>query len=503
MDKYTKEIEVAMRAKTGIVWAISKEETRIERQMVPVADRLGYNLYTWSATEGISEIGGDVVSRSSTQIDNALQDLLKISGRVILIARDAGPWLSDPLTLRVARDTHARLQSLDKENSKQILVVDPSPAPESMSWVTSIDCPLPDRDEMGSIVDSFLEWAPDSAVEDVKKNGNRDALVGAMLGLTSDDASNALSRSLAATGRFDPVLIAKEKARVVKGSGLEWYDPDERGMNAVGGMDELKTWLSRRQRAFGQAARDYGLPSPKGILLVGVPGCGKSLTAKCVANAWGIPLLRMDVGALFSKYVGESEGKIREALRTAETIAPCVLWVDEIEKAFGSGGDADGGTSSRVFGTFLTWMQERKDGVFIIATSNDISKLPPEFCRAGRWDELWFVDLPNATERKEISWVMSKKFDACVEVDGSILSEKTDGYTGSEIEQGFVDAMYAAFDDDRQVCTEDVVEALKKRVPLSKTMSEKIDELRRWALGRARTASSTQEATSSAGRAIE
>jgi len=241
-------------------------------------------------------------------------------------------------------------------------------------------------------------------------------------------------------------------------------------------------------------AQKYGLPAPSGVMLVGVPGCGKSQAAKAFPAAWGLPLLRMDVGALFSKFVGDSEEKIRKALATAEAVAPCVLWVDEIEKAFGGGGE-DGGTSQRVLGTFLTWMQERKPGVFIIATSNDISKLPPEFCRAGRWDDTWFVDLPNQQERKEIADVMRKRFPHCDKVKTDAVALSSDGNTGAEIEQAFKDALYVAFSDNkREVTTADVEIALGQRIPLIKSAQEKINELRKWAAGgRARFASAREE----------
>lgn len=505
--KYIAEIEVALRAKTGVVWLGTREEVRLEASMAPVADDLGYELWTWTCTKGISRVGEEVNSnQQGTQaLDAALNSIMRRNERIILLCFDAGAWLNDPIALRTTRDVHRQLQKLPKDKAKQIVIIDQQPPQDSMKWVTYIECPLPNREEMASIVDSFLKWASDKAIKDVKKNGNREALISAMLGLTSEDASNALARSLASTGLFDPTLVANEKARVVKGSGLEWYDPDPRGMEALGGMDELKLWLGRRKKAFGTKAREFGLPAPKGCLMVGIPGTGKSLTCKAVANAWGLPLLRMDVGSLFSKYVGESEGKIRQALQTAETIAPCILWVDEIEKAFGGGsGESDGGTSDRVFGTFLTWMQERKEGVFIVATSNDISKLPPEFLRAGRWDELWFVNMPTEKERVEIASVMKNKFAPCANVSDNMVAKASDNYTGAEIEQAYTDAMYAAFDEEREVITNDVTIALETRVPLAQTMKEKIDNLKKWAEGRARSASAQENgAAKMVGRSIE
>jgi SpoVK/Ycf46/Vps4 family AAA+-type ATPase len=278
-------------------------------------------------------------------------------------------------------------------------------------------------------------------------------------------------------------------------------------MAGVGGLDALKAWLMTRITAFSAKAREYGLPWPKGMLVLGIPGCGKSLLAKCVATAWDLPLLRLDIGALFGKYIGDSEGRTRKALQTAEAVAPCILWVDEIEKGLSGlgGGDSDGGTTSRVFGTFLTWMQERKEGVFIIATSNDISKLPPELLRSGRWDDIWFVDLPTYEEREAIAKVMSNRYSAASSVDVSKIADASDTCTGAEIEQAFIDAMYNAFSDDsRPVKTSDICQALKERVPLSVTMKEKLDGLRTWAKGRARQATvQTKASVRTKRRAIE
>jgi SpoVK/Ycf46/Vps4 family AAA+-type ATPase len=376
-----------------------------------------------------------------------------------------------------------------------------------MTSVTVISVEMPNRTTMEQVIDSFLEFAPDKAKEHIAENDHRNKVVQAMLGLTTEAAANALSRSQAMSGVYDPLIISKEKERVVRGSGLEWYEPDPRGMEGVGGIDILKNWLTERKSAFTAEARLWGLPAPKGTVLLGVPGGGKSLTCKCIATAWSLPLLRMDIGSLFSKYVGESEGKIRQALQTAEAVAPCILWLDEIEKAMGQGGgESDGGTSQRVFGTFLTWMQERKPGVFIIATANDLRPFEtnPEFLRAGRWDDIWFVDLPTTRERVHIAEIMRFKFDHCETVDSMAVSLASSGYTGAEIEGAFNDAMYNAFTDGmREVLTSDITGALAKRVPLSKTMGEKIEKLRTWAKGRARMASSPDTIESTAKRSIE
>lgn len=491
----TEQLKIALRAKVGLIWIRSYEEQRVERTLIPIADEMGYELLTWTATLGIDSVASPGNGNDSTRDPSEMmKTTLKTTGRRMVVAYDLGAWLKDPMTLRTAKDTHRRIpQITDKTQAKQIVVVDPNEPPKELVGVTVIEWPLPAREDMGAIVDSFLEWAPEEAGEDLKKSGNKDDLVNAMMGLMAEDAASALSRSLAATGVFDPGIVASEKERIVKGSGLEWHEPEPAGFNRVGGVEVLKEWLAERVEAFGTKARDYGLPSPKGTLLLGIPGCGKSLICKAVAAAWGLPLLRLDVGAMFGKYVGDSESRIRTALTTAETVAPCVLWLDEVEKAFGGaggGGETDGGTSARVFGTFLTWMQERKEGVFVIATSNNVKSLPAEFLRAGRWDEMWFVDLPNEAEREAIAEVMTDRMKPCAGVDTKAVAAAAEGYTGAEIEQAFIDAMHIAYKDKaRKVRRADVIECLSRRIPLAKTMAEQVAALREWAQGRARTAS--------------
>src|SRR5207302_672194 len=270
---------------------------------------------------------------------------------------------------------------------------------------------------------------------------------------------------------------------------LEFYEltetPDD-----VGGLGVLKEWLRLRERGFTQEARDYGLPSPKGIALIGIPGTGKSLTAKMIGGLWGLPLLRLDVGSLFGSLVGESEERARRALQLAETVAPCIVWVDEMEKALAHGGQ-DAGTSTRVFGSILTWMQEKKSPVFVVATANDISTLPPELLRKGRFDEIFFLDLPTTEERREIFAVHLRKRNRLPQdFEIARLAEESDGYVGAEIEQAIIDAMYVGFNSGREFTTEDISAALKRQVPLSVSQRETIDALRDWLqAGRAQSAS--------------
>jgi len=278
-------------------------------------------------------------------------------------------------------------------------------------------------------------------------------------------------------------------------------------MAAIGGLDLLKNWLTARKAAFGPRARAFGLPAPKGMLLLGPPGTGKSLTAKCVAAAWQMPLLRLDMGALKSKYVGESEANIRKALQVAEAVAPCVLWLDEIEKALAgsTGAQGDGGVSADALGAVLSWMQERAGAVFVVATANDVRALPPELLRKGRFDELFFIDLPTADERVAIAKASLGQYGrADAQVDAAEVARATQGFTGAEIAALVPDALFAAFAaGERQITTADLVAAAATVAPLSKTAAEKIEALRTWAKGRARPASLAETVASQGSRALD
>jgi len=325
----------------------------------------------------------------------------------------------------------------------------------------------------------------------------RERLVEAALGLTYVEAENVFAKSIVRNKTFDVPTILSENKHIIRKSGiLEYYEAQE-SLDEIGGLETLKSWLQKRRGAFTSKARDFGLPLPKGILLIGVPGCGKSLTAKAVGAAWQMPLLRLDVGKIFGGLVGASEENIRKALKTAEAIAPAVLWLDEMEKGFsgtGSSNMSDGGTTSRVFGTFVTWMQEKTSPVFVIATANDVRSLPPELLRKGRFDEIFFVDLPSRDERKQVFEIhLKKKRRDPATLDLGKIVEATPEFSGAEIEQAVVSALYDAFDGETDLTTEGIVGSAREIVPLAVTMKEGIDGMREWARTRARPASTGQE----------
>jgi SpoVK/Ycf46/Vps4 family AAA+-type ATPase len=284
--------------------------------------------------------------------------------------------------------------------------------------------------------------------------------------------------------------VTEEKKQIIRESEALEYYPVTETPDHVGGLGVLKDWLRLRERAFTHQAREYGLPAPKGIALIGIPGTGKSLTAKMIGGLWGLPLLRLDVGALFGSLVGESEERVRRALRLAETVAPCLVWIDEMEKGLAHG-DLDGGTSTRVFGTILTWMQEKTAPCFVVATANDISRLPPELLRKGRFDEIFFLDLPTRQERREIFSVhLSMRQRLPQDYDLERLAQESEGYVGAEIEQAIIDAMYVGFNASREFTSGDISAALKRQVPLSVSQRETVAALRSWLQeGRAQSAS--------------
>jgi SpoVK/Ycf46/Vps4 family AAA+-type ATPase len=301
--------------------------------------------------------------------------------------------------------------------------------------------------------------------------------------------------SFVQTRTIEPSVVACEKAQAVKKSGLLEIIETRESLESIGGLDVMKDWLLKRRNAFTQRAVEYGLPPAKGLLIIGIAGTGKSLSAKVTAKVFGVPLLKLDAGRLYGGLVGQSEANLRSVIQTAEAIAPCCLWLDELEKGLAgskSSGSTDGGTSARVLGSLLSWMQEKTAPVFVVATANDVTQLPPELLRAGRWDQMFFVDLPNVTEREAIWNIQVRKHGRNpADFDAVQLARASEGLTGSEIEAVFVESLYDAFDRDTEPTDLDIARALTDFVPLSKTMAEQINALRTWANGRARCATSS------------
>ena len=368
-----------------------------------------------------------------------------------------------------------------------------------------IETQLPGKRQLMEVLDGIIEGS-DLKGDMVPRNDRKEELVEAALGLTTNEAENALSLSIVRPriakdpNIWDPKIVMEEKCAALKKTGLLEYIPvNPEGLNQVGGMKNLKEWVRKRKNAFTQRARDFGLPPPRGMLCVGPAGAGKSLCAKAISGELVMPLLRLDMGKMFGSLVGQSEANIRMAIQVAEALAPCILWIDEVEKglAGSSAGALDSGVGARVLGTILTWMQEKLSSVFVYATANDVTALPPEFLRKGRFDEMFSVALPNDKERKEILEIHIRKRSRGAMIDnGRLVLDQfvvaTEGFSGAEIEAGIVESMYAAFDAGKDLNAFDLQESFDSTLPLSKTMKEKLDKLAAWCKDRTRPANTVE-----------
>jgi ATP-dependent 26S proteasome regulatory subunit len=515
------DIIAALRARCPLLWVVTKEEPRAERYIAQAANAAAYVCRTWDIAQGAAEYpSGKPMNLTQTNDAGELLGVIlsksrqTLSGdnadRNVWIMRDLPVWLEGmpgASVMRAVRNIALARPRMNQNVAQAIIVISPSgKVPDELSGhATVIDWPLPDKLEIAALLDATIASNINKlpSLADDLTNGKREAAIDAALGLSEEETAAAYSTSLVKLRTIDALAVAKEKKRVIaKERVMEWHDPIPGGLSSVGGLENLKTWLLTIADAWSEKARKYGLKPRKGCLLVGVPGCGKSLTAKAIATALGIPLIRLDLGALKSKFVGESEQNIRKAFRVIEAIGRCVVWLDEIEKALAGAtdGSADGGVSTDALGSVLTWMQERQGEAFVIATANDVSKLPPELMRKGRFDEVFFVDLPTVAERKSIlqaSLRTNGRSADSLDLDRVAAScfrdSFTFGFTGSEVSELVPTAMYAAYADGvRDITTADLLKAASETVPLSKTASEKISNLRQWAVGKARPATAAE-----------
>jgi SpoVK/Ycf46/Vps4 family AAA+-type ATPase len=515
LRRVDKDIEHLMRARYPLIYILSSEEKRVEKSIADVlhareaTKNYRTKIYTWSVTEGVRS-GGEPQGDSKDPL-KALRFILeaKKEERAVFILRDLHAFQKNPEVVRLLRDLARNL----KETLKTVFMISPllQIPPELDKEVAVVEYPLPELAEIDQILARVSKMVAGTAVP---AGSEREHIVEAALGLTADEAENVFAKSLVQTGgQFDIDVILSEKERIVRKSGvLEFFRTHEQ-LDNIGGLDLLKSWLNKRQTAFSEEARAFGLPRPKGILMIGVPGGGKSLTAKAVGAAWRLPLLRLDVGKIFAGIVGSSEENMRRAIQMAEAVAPSILWVDELEKGFsgtGSSNNSDGGTAARVFGSFITWLQEKTSPVFVIATANNVDELPPEMMRKGRFDEIFFVDLPSLPERKEIVSIhLKRRGRDPAGFDLDLLAQKSDGMTGAEIEQAVVSALFDVYSKDGAkgvLQTAGVAHSLQETVPLSKTMKEKIATLRNWCKTRARPASSpveSEQVLTSGARALD
>jgi len=483
------ELDLYLRARFTLIIVVTPEEERVLQIIKTVCEQMQRPCLSWDLGDGFRVVAGNEANPPVGRDPiSALEQMDKATNNSLFVLKDFHDCWSNAQVKRKLRNLAQRF----KFSRKSLLVITTAAKlpDELRDEAVILDFALPDAPELDQVLTRLTQ---SSGVKVNLTRLGREKLVQAALGLTISQAQRVFSKAIVSDGVLDDRdidLVTEEKKQIIRESeALEFFGVSETA-DDVGGLGVLKDWLRLRERAFSQEARDYGLPAPKGIILVGIPGTGKSLTAKMIGGLWRLPLLRLDVGSLFGSLVGESEEHTRRALKLAETVAPCIVWIDEMEKGFSFGG-FDGGTSRRVFGTILTWMQEKTTPCFVVATANDISSLPPELLRKGRFDEIFFLDLPTLEERQEIFNVhLRKRRRLPHDFDLARLAYEAQGMVGAEIEQAIIDAMYLGFHQGREFTTTDLSQSLRKLVPLSVTQRATIEKLRNWLHeGRAQSAS--------------
>ncbi|MGO8671181.1 MAG: AAA family ATPase [Capsulimonadaceae bacterium] len=492
MAETDQELETLIRARYPIIYVVSWEERRVEEALRAITQARGKKMLQWTVTQGIvtNLANRDEVTRDPMA---ALDYVLESREQAVFLFKDLHPFLNETRLVRRLRDLTYAL----KTSYKTLVLLSPilTLPSELEKDITVVDYALPRLEDLDKLLSGIIQSIKGNTQVDTNLTTvQREQILKAAIGLTNTEAENVFAKSLVEKRRFDVDVILSEKEQIIRKSGiLEYYRASE-AFADVGGLDSLKAWMGKRTVAFSEKARQFGLPAPKGVLMLGVQGCGKSLSAKAVAGLWKLPLLRMDVGKIFGGIVGQSEENIRKAIRIAESTAPNVIWIDEMEKGFSgtqSSGISDGGTTARVFGTFISWLADKTAPCFVVATANDVTSLPPELLRKGRFDEIFFVDLPSEPERREVFSIhLAKRKRDPAAFDLDALAAASVGFSGAEIEQAIISALYDAFDREREVATADILAAVRESVPLSMTMKERIDDLREWAGTRARPASS-------------
>jgi SpoVK/Ycf46/Vps4 family AAA+-type ATPase len=502
-----KEIETGLLANFSLLYITTREECRFIQAAEDFCVKYHRKLWIWTLSQGLRNIAftepgklwsAPVQDKNLSGLRDPialLEHLIKVRKyEGIFLLLDFHDFLQDALIRRLLRD----LSQSFKESKNNIIILSPVlEIPRSLKHeMYVVDYPLPDLEQLSAALSTALESIQKRKLQIQLSERDREQMVSAGSGMTMEQYEGALAKAVVESrGRITSKAIDKivhAKKQIVRESGLEFYEATET-IDHVGGLGNLKRWLEKRQQAFTEKARTYGLPHPKGILLLGVQGCGKSLIARTCASLWKFPLLRLDLGSLFSSQVGSSEESTRRALSLVSVIAPAVLWIDEIEKGLsglGSSNYSDAGVTARVVGTILTWLQEKSAPVFVIATANTVTNLPPELLRKGRFDEIFFLDLPDLDERKMIFRIhLEKRNRNHQDFNLQLLAESCPDYSGAEIEQAIIAGLYDAFDEGRPLADEDILRNLQNQVPLSMTMHEQIAALRKWAKTRARTAS--------------
>ncbi|MEL7331521.1 MAG: AAA family ATPase [Cyanobacteria bacterium J06560_2] len=489
---FREELSLLVRSRYPLIYIPTREEERAESAIAACAEDLGgtRSVYTWDYVDGYQGNPTDNGFGRRNPLQ-ALELIEKVpaSAAAIFVLRDYHRFLEDIAISRKLRNLLKLLKSQPK--NIVILAAELTIPSELSNIITVLEFPLPDAGEIRTEVERLL-----GATNSRLSPRDTDELVRSCQGLALERIRRVLARGIAAHGTFEPEdinLILEEKQQTIRQTQILEFYPASEKISDIGGLDSLKDWLIKRGGAFSERARQYGLPHPRGLMLVGIQGTGKSLTAKAIAHHWHLPLLRLDVGRLFGGLVGESESRTRQMIQLAEALAPCILWIDEIDKAFaGFDGRGDSGTTSRVFGTFITWLAEKASPVFVVATANNIQALPPEMLRRGRFDEIFFVGLPSQAEREAIFSVHLSRLRPhnLSSYDLQRLAYETPDFSGAEIEQSLIEAMHIGFSQNRDFTNDDVLEAVSQIIPLARTAQQQIEALQDWvSAGRARLAS--------------
>ncbi len=488
MNAWIKNLELLIKSRTSIIWIKTKEEERLEDIINSLTERLNIKRFvSWDCVNGIKGL----INEQGKFANNPLGFLNWIKEQnvelsTILLVKDFHKFYDDPSINRTIKELSSSL----KQTSHNLIISSHLfPTSEELDELMAIvNLPLPDQNELKDLI-KRIAFNTNSNLNEEDLN----ALTVASSGLTELKVKQVTAKALTQRGKIskeDIEDILEEKKQVIARSEILEFFETKSSQDDIGGLKGLKVWLNQRYRAFSKEARKYGLPIPKGVLLVGAQGTGKSLTAKSISKSWSMPLLRLDVGRLFSSLVGSSEARTRETISRAEAMSPCILWIDEIDKGFGGDARSDGGTSQRVLASLLTWMAEKESAVFVIATANAIDKLPAELLRKGRFDEIFFLDLPSSEERLSILDLHLKKRRPSYNFPLSTIIDRTDGFSGAELEQAVIEGMHISFSENRELMEKDLIKAVSELVPLSRTAKEQIDSLKEWSsTGRARSAS--------------
>ncbi|BEV35936.1 AAA family ATPase [Synechococcus sp. M16CYN] len=479
--------DLLVRARTPLIWIRSSEEARVENLLNQAAIRLQSQLVSWNFVDGLSGVlnAEGLGSRQPMAMLQWLRDL-NPSCPTLVLAKDFHRFCDDPGIARMLRNLEASLRSTS--HNLILCCGQWTPPLDLDEALTLLDLPLPDASDLRQLISNISLNSGGFIDPHVL-----DDLAEACSGLSEMRVRQVAARALArrgAIGAEDLTEVLEEKRQSIARSEVLEFCRCDLGTEAIGGHESLKIWLQQRHRAFSEQARSFGLPLPRGVLLVGPQGTGKSLTAKAIARSWSMPLLRLDVGRLFAGLVGASEARTRDMIQLAEAMSPCVLWIDEIEKGFGGNGRSDGGTSQRVLASVLTWMAEKRSSVFVVATANSVEQLPPELLRKGRFDEIFLLDLPSSNERLSILGLHLQQRRPGLILPLDTVVSRSEGFSGAELEQMVIEAMHLAFAEQRELCETDLIRAASQLIPLSRTASESLEQLKAWAAGgRARQAS--------------